>query len=386
MKSLNSDEPIIQIIDMYKTGGAEKVYDLFSEWAVSQGIKSRRIVLVKSERKNIEYLLEGNSNSFVKKGIEQLAAVKKFSKIICNSKIKMVVSFCDRSNIVSILAVGKNKKYKVVATVHNPPAVQYQKLHCIIQKIVFAILRHFYNRKNVQVVAVSFAVKESLEKIGVKNIRTVLNPLVVDYKKQDEAVTECLTPGYFLFIGRLEEQKAVWKLVKAFYLYTKNPNSCGKDLVILGTGSQHNLLENLIHKLGLEKRIHILGYKQNVFPYIKKCSAVVFSSLYEGFPVTVLECIAMKKPFIGSDAAFPQEIKNSIENKEDFFYTTKDFKIQNEIAFSGTEFSDDEKNLSELLIHFDAPQKSELYRIQAEKNYCWFCKNCSVQNFKRYFE
>ncbi len=396
MRLPNCSQPIVQLIDLYKTGGAEKVYDLFSSWCNQNNILTKRVVLIKSEVADIDYLLEENRTSLIAKALDQLKAIRRLKKIVRRQKCRTLVSFCDRSNIVSILALGKSRKYKVVATVHNPPTIQYQKLNSVVQKAVFAVLRHFYNRKNVQVIAVSEMVKNSLEKIGIKNVRTVLNPLVVDYSKQEETVNDIPSRPYFLFIGRLEEQKAIWKLIKAFFLYLRkiqdmpdavNSDVAPKALLIVGTGSQQAKIEKLIFELGLEKNVHLLGYKANVFPYLKNCASLVFSSIFEGFPITLLECMALKKPFLGSDRAIPDELKELLkDNAGDFYYTTTDFSTDEGSAFSATKFCDDSRVLSAILEGFADFSKAQMFRMQAEKNFDWFCRNCSVQNFKRYFE
>lgn len=101
---------------------------------------------------------------------------------------------------------------------------------------------------------------------------------------------------YFLYIGRIAEQKGMWTLVKAFA-------KCGLPLKIIGT-SADDLEKRLGQYLaGREHRIEFMGFMpfDKMVPWINGCTAtIVPSEWYDNFPNTILESFAFGKPVIAS--------------------------------------------------------------------------------------
>lgn len=376
------NDNILQLIDVYKTGGAEKVYDLFYEWTKDNNINSKKYVFYKSNIKDINYLLEKNHGSFFIKLIDQLTGVKRLKKILRNNKYDYIVSFLDRANILSILAGEKVKNIKqIIVTVHNPPTIQYKKLNKFVRIFVYKLLSYFYNKKNVTVIAVSDAVKESLKSIGIKDVKVVINPLA---KKTDETKLmsnveqQLKNDNYLIAIGRLEYQKAYWKLIKGFYLFKKE-NKTDLKLLILGEGILKQNMQKLIQKLGLNDSVKCMGYIPEPNVFINNSKGMVFTSIFEGFPITLLENIRAGKPFIGSIPSIPEEIRKELEK----YKIDSCFEINNnDENFNSDVFQEDDYIISKKLKNF----LSEDYcKEQVSITSTWFERNCSTSNFKRYF-
>jgi len=126
--------------------------------------------------------------------------------------------------------------------------------------------------------------------------------------------------NYVLFIGRLSVLKGVQYLIKAFQGIKKE--CANLKLVIVGTGDLEGYLRNLAHGI---KNIVFTGHVDS--SKIKKilydnCVAVVVPSLYEAFPMVVLEAMACSKPVIASDVGdVPLLIKH---RKNGFLVKPKD--------------------------------------------------------------
>jgi glycosyltransferase involved in cell wall biosynthesis len=235
-----------------------------------------------------------------------------------------------------------------------------------------------YNREWVKVVAISQAVKDSLTSIGVKKIYIVHNP--VEIKKDYPITTNNNSDKFILAIGRLDIQKSHWKLIKAFYFYKKIYKDNTLKLYIAGIGKLETDLKKLCVKLGIDNLVVFLGYKNNIIEYIKKSSCIVFSSLYEGFSIALLECMALKKPFIGSESSIPIEIRNIlIKNNIMNTYQTEN----SDVDFNCNNINNDEKNLAFLIhkIQIDIV----FYNTISNICYDWFYNNCSISNFDTYF-
>jgi glycosyltransferase involved in cell wall biosynthesis len=99
---------------------------------------------------------------------------------------------------------------------------------------------------------------------------------------------------YFLFIGRLSEEKGIDVLLEAF----KHKEF---DLYIGGEGP---LRDKVINAGKGNARVHYLGMldKETVKEKMNHCSALIFPSIwYEGMPMTLIEAFALGTPVITSN-------------------------------------------------------------------------------------
>ena len=113
--------------------------------------------------------------------------------------------------------------------------------------------------------------------------------------------------NFFLSVGRLTKQKNFLFLIKCF----KNICALKKNLkiLILGEGEQRDKLKNLISKYNLQENIFLIGYKKNVFTYLKKAKGFILSSLWEDPGFVLVEAIYLNIPVISSDCpSGPKEI------------------------------------------------------------------------------
>lgn len=72
-------------------------------------------------------------------------------------------------------------------------------------------------------------------------------------------------------------------------------------LFILGDGVQEQELRDRIVRLGLEKQVHLLGFRKDVHRLCRAADLFLFASLQEGLPVAIMEAMACGLPVIASD-------------------------------------------------------------------------------------
>ena len=97
-------------------------------------------------------------------------------------------------------------------------------------------------------------------------------------------------------IGRLAPEKSLATLICALSRIDRSDI----HVVLVGTGDQRALLENLAVRLGIDHRVHFLGYRSNVYEVLKQIDVYVQASLYEGMPNAVMEAMAVACPVIAT--------------------------------------------------------------------------------------
>lgn len=106
-------------------------------------------------------------------------------------------------------------------------------------------------------------------------------------------------------IGRLVKLKGHANLIKAFSeISNEHPNA---QLVILGDGPEKQSLQQLITSLGLQGRVHLMGFVSDAIRLIKAFDIFVMPSFREGLGLALLEAMCGKLPIIASNvpAMFP---------------------------------------------------------------------------------
>ena len=118
----------------------------------------------------------------------------------------------------------------------------------------------------------------------------------------------------FIFVGRIVTDKGINELVSAFNrLSEEYPQT---HLVLIGNEElEQNPItadsRSIIHS---NKRIHAIGRRTDVRPYLKDADAFVFPSYREGFGMVLIEANAMGTPAISSDIIGCNEIILEGEN------------------------------------------------------------------------
>lgn len=130
----------------------------------------------------------------------------------------------------------------------------------------------------------------------------VINITKINQMKKNDYKDE----NFFVCIGRLTKQKNFSIVVDNFKEILQIDNHI--KLYIIGDGEHYKLLKNKIYKNNLEKNIFLIGYKENVFKYLKNARFFLLSSLWEDPGWVLIEAAASNTPIISSDCKNgPQE-------------------------------------------------------------------------------
>ena len=107
--------------------------------------------------------------------------------------------------------------------------------------------------------------------------------------------------------GRMNPEKGHWSLVRSFSLVSRSVADV--RLVILGSGPLEAELRQLVDRLGLAGRVLLPGFEPNPAAWIARARVYVLPSVWEGFPNSLLEALAVGTPVVASDCrSGPREL------------------------------------------------------------------------------
>ena len=99
-------------------------------------------------------------------------------------------------------------------------------------------------------------------------------------------------------LARLSPQKGLTYLVSAMpAILAEHPDTY---VLVVGEGYLRPDLEAQARSLGVEERVLLVGYRQNVVDYLRASDLFVLPSLFEGMPLSILEAMGAGLPVIAT--------------------------------------------------------------------------------------
>ena len=114
-------------------------------------------------------------------------------------------------------------------------------------------------------------------------------------------------------VGRFERQKNHEFLIEVFAeVHKKNENSV---LLLIGDGSLKDPIRQKVIVLNLEEYVFFLGQRDDVADLLQTMDVFVLPSLYEGFPVSIVEAQANGLVCIASDLITRETLMTQLNNQ-----------------------------------------------------------------------
>lgn len=345
---------ILLVQDALNTGGAEKLLiDILNGLDYSK--YSIDLLLL---YKQGEYLSQVNSNVNLKYIFPEIKYNNKIYKKIYYMLAKIVF----RPMFIKILSflyikddydyqVGFIEGYStaiVASSAKKSKKIAWVQSHLNVYKPLSENYQNNVYKKIDKIIAISNGVKKTI--IDVVDDDNIKNKIKVIYNFVDREKIEELSKipincneKYILAVGRLEKVKRFDLLIMEFYKTAKK--YLDVNLLILGQGSEYSNYKNLIISLGMEKRIKLLGFNDNPYPYIKKSEALIISSISEGLSLVCIEATMLKTSIITTICGGPEEIieygkcgyivngNNISEQLEKIFTNSKEREKKIELAY-----------------------------------------------------
>lgn len=131
-------------------------------------------------------------------------------------------------------------------------------------------------------------------------IKVIPNPVTLSEGGLKISTERSFDPGYWLHIGQLVPQKNHHGLLDIYKRYLEK-SSIKNNLVLLGKGYLENEIRSYAKKIGVSDHVIFLGWVDNTSSVISDASALVLTSLWEGFPNVLIEAMYSSLPVIAYD-------------------------------------------------------------------------------------
>lgn len=261
------------------------------------------------EENNIKsYSIEFSNKNIIKD-------IRKIKDIVNKEEIKIIHAHDNTASVVSYLSKRIfNLKVKIISHIHN--CYPWLKESGVNKKID-SILRSKYDY-NIACGKVVYDFYEDNAKYFNKEKTTILSNAIDVNEINDFNInkTEKVRKKFNIpkdkiiigFIGRLDNQKGIVPFIKEFTKYKEGFSD--SKILLVGNGSQEEVVKNLIKENGLEELFILTGFQEDVYSFYPIIDIFFLPSLYEGLPMVLLEAMAFGKAIISTDVGSISEVIN----------------------------------------------------------------------------
>lgn len=292
------------LVSSLANGGAERTSALLSKMLSNLGYDIHIISILNA----IDYSFEGkllnlgalkDKNDSLFGRFNRLKVMKAY---LDKHHFDLIIDSRSRPILLKEIAIKRliYKDCKVLYLVHSSKLDLYLPKRKRALPLMFKPEDHF--------VCVSTSIESKVrEKYALTNVSTIHNAVDIVNNKLDAEDKISIEDEFVLYFGRLVDKiKNVSLLIDAYHL--SKLKSKNVKLVILGNGVDKNYLEKKVCDLKLSEYVLFLPYTKNPFPYIKRARFTLLTSKYEGFPMVIMESLAVGTPVISVDLPSSREV------------------------------------------------------------------------------
>jgi CDP-glycerol glycerophosphotransferase len=230
-----------------------------------------------------------------------------FKRIFGNAKFDYIVNFEGYSNFWAALFGAKTGKPNTIYQHNDMMGEMSQKYPYLkgtfdsyhaFNRVISVSKETCINNKNNLCEKFNLPEDKFVYSENLLNLDSIFELAKQDVISEDKHIFSANNSKVFINIGRLSIEKDQVKLIKAFKILIDTGDK--SHLIILGEGPLKSELKLLIDELNLSNYIHLLGHRDNPYPYLSRAHCFVLSSNHEGQPMTLLEALTLRKDIIAT--------------------------------------------------------------------------------------
>lgn len=300
------------VIGSLGPGGAERVLCTLANYWAERGAEVRVLTLDEGSTAPFYRLdgrvcllvlgIAGHSPTPFHAVWNNLKRIRRLRRVLREIAPNLVISFIDRTNVLTLLA-ARGLGFPVVVAEHSDPILNRIGL-------VWGGLRRWTYRFATRVVVLNERARRFFDSRVGRRAVVIPNPVEVTPSSKLPA---SLPVRRAAAMGRLGEEKRFDILLEAFARVS--PAHPDWRLIILGEGPLRSELEDLRDRLGLGDRVEIPGVMENPHAVLRGCDLFVLSSQMEGFPLALCEAMACGLPVIATE--YHEGVRDIIRDGED---------------------------------------------------------------------
>ncbi|WP_119789701.1 glycosyltransferase [Flavobacterium anhuiense] len=298
---MNKKKVAIVSISLGK-GGAERFGGLLTFMLESSGFEVHSIIV----NDDIDYEYTGALFNLEKESAGSFSVFRKFKKgkllknYLNQNNIDIIIDSRTRNILLrELITKFIYRNSKIYYIVHSYNFKEYFPSSKFWSKILY---------ENVQaLVCVSKAIEEKVNKLyELKNTITIYNPFSITEEELKKAVLE--NKNVILYFGRFEEKVKNFTLMLEAFSQSKIYEK-GYQLHLMGSGDDLDFIQQKIKTLNLNDYVKILAFRENPFEEVREAKFTILTSYYEGFPLSIIESLALGTPAVAVDCnSGPREI------------------------------------------------------------------------------
>ena len=240
----------------------------------------------------------------------KLANIKAYTQLkalIDNEKFDLIHCHTPVGGIITRLAAASSRKKNGTKVIYTAHGFHFFKGAPLINWLIYFTAEKFCSYFTDTIITINKEDFTNAEnKLSAKKVCYVPGVGVdTDYfagtrGKRDELLSEISADEdsiILLSIGELSDRKNHSVSIKALS-QIKNENL---HLVIAGTGEKREEFLSLAKELGVDGRVHLLGFRTDVAELLKSADIFLFPSIQEGLPVALMEAMSCGLPVICSE-------------------------------------------------------------------------------------
>ena len=306
---------ILHVFDTTGPGGAETIFIQLADKLRAYGHNS--IVVIRGKgwvyeelvRRNLSPIIVPCAGSFAFGYIWQLI------KLIKKHKIQLIQSHLLGSNVYSAI-LGLICRIPVVATYHGMVDVSpNERVRQLKMWVMQKGISRYISVSNK--LAEKIAEKKLLDADKTQVIYNGIDTNLYSISTSNSLFSFPDLPASAIIVGSLgnvRPAKAYDNLINAAAQVLKKIPSA--QFVIAGHTKEPltQTLKQQAQELGINDRIHFLGYCADTIGFLHKINIFALSSSSEGFSIATIEAMASNKPIIATRCGGPEEIIDDREN------------------------------------------------------------------------